>query len=195
MVETESLRPAGAPASCGLPFFLTGYRLFVRHRTPGGKNLRGLQILRSDANRRSMVALGNLLSHYRYRLIDVDARRDGDDYRVQVTESGRPGLHVVARLNDHRLPSGSIFSTEAEARRFAGPMPFTFDYERATHSMIRVEGVRGPWNPRPVAVDVVAPPHFEEFGIDPGQPRLANAFLIEDLPYLWKRGVVERLSA
>src|SRR5919198_4432964 len=71
LVQTERLRPAFLPASLGLDFFLTGYRIFVRVAdTP---SLRGLYILRSDADRRLMVVLGNLLTHYSYRLADISA--------------------------------------------------------------------------------------------------------------------------
>src|SRR5215218_9000139 len=47
MVQTEGLRPVGAPAALGQDFFLTGYRIFSRFRTRSGRSLRGLRILRS----------------------------------------------------------------------------------------------------------------------------------------------------
>jgi hypothetical protein len=48
MVETRDLHPA---------FFLAGYRIFTRYRTPAGRTLRGLRILRSDTDRWSCVAI------------------------------------------------------------------------------------------------------------------------------------------
>src|ERR1041385_3231946 len=51
MVQTRELRPAFLPRALGQDFFLTGYRIFARFRTPEGRVLRGLRILRSDANR------------------------------------------------------------------------------------------------------------------------------------------------
>src|SRR5687768_2279817 len=66
LVQANSLRPAGLPKSVGQDFFLAGYRVFTRFRTPDGHTLRGLRILRSDANRALMVAGGNLLTHYNY---------------------------------------------------------------------------------------------------------------------------------
>src|SRR5258707_11422553 len=59
MVQTESLRPSFLPVALGRDFFLSGYRIFVRH---GG--VRGLQILRSDTDKPVMVLLGNLLTRY-----------------------------------------------------------------------------------------------------------------------------------
>jgi len=41
-----------------------------------------------------------------------------------------------------RLPQGSPFRDFHQARVYAGPMPFTFDYERQTHSIVVIEGVR-----------------------------------------------------
>jgi hypothetical protein len=40
------------------------------------------------------------------------------------------------------LPAGSPFSSVREARRFAGPLPFTFDYEEQTHSIVAVYATR-----------------------------------------------------
>src|SRR5437762_13792065 len=51
LVQTRQLRPSGLHTAFGKSFFLTGYRLFVRHQTTNGKRLRGLYILRSDTNR------------------------------------------------------------------------------------------------------------------------------------------------
>src|SRR3712207_2113829 len=69
LVQTERLRPAGAPAWLGRDFFLAGYRIFVRLR--GAESLRGLYILRSETDRRTMALFGNLLTHYNYALADV----------------------------------------------------------------------------------------------------------------------------
>jgi Uncharacterized conserved protein (COG2071) len=50
LVQTRYLRFAGAPKWLGHDFFLSGYRIFCRYRTAAGRRLRGLRILRSDAN-------------------------------------------------------------------------------------------------------------------------------------------------
>src|SRR5205823_646990 len=77
LVQTERLRPSFVPARLGQNFFLSGYRIFVRRA--GQPSLRGLYILRSDTDRCTMVLLGNLLTHYRYRLAKVSvAERPGE---------------------------------------------------------------------------------------------------------------------
>ena len=75
LVQTERLRPVGAPRVLGRDFFLSGYRIFSRYRRPDGKVLRGLRILRSDADSRVMVWGGNLFTHYRYQHCRVESRR------------------------------------------------------------------------------------------------------------------------
>ena len=52
------------------------------------------------------------------------------------------------------LPESSPFPDLKTARRFAGPLPFTFDYEPQTHSIVKIEGVHENWDPQPVAVEV-----------------------------------------
>jgi Uncharacterized conserved protein (COG2071) len=64
LVQTRALRPRGLPAWLGSDFFLSGYRVFTRFVRPGKQTLRGLRILRSDADRASMVRLGNVFTHY-----------------------------------------------------------------------------------------------------------------------------------
>lgn len=198
LVQTEGLRPVGLPAALGRDFFLSGYRIFSRFRAPDGRVLRGLRILRSDADSRLMVWAGNLLTHYRYRKCTVESRRAPEVLELRIaTPRAEADLAVrafVAAPAD-APPPGSPFADLAEARRFAGPLPFTFDDEPATRSMVLIEGVRRDWRPVPVRVEVERCTFLERppFGAAPA--RLANAFLVENIPYRWKRGVRVRLES
>ena len=197
MVETRALRPSFLPAGLGLNFFLAGYRIFTRYQTPSGRSLRGLRILRSDTDRRSMRVFGNLLTHYGYEHSRCKVNRSGQTYTVVVdSPKGTADLHVEADLSADVLapPPGSPFQSLREARKFAGPLPFTFDYERQTHSIIRVEGVRQDWNPRPVAVTVHRNTFLEQDAFRSAGAVLANAFYLENVPYAWKPGIREDLS-
>jgi hypothetical protein len=193
MVQTEGLRPVGAPASLGQDFFLTGYRIFSRFRTRAGRSLRGLRILRSDTDKRRMVVAGNLLTHYNYVKCDVVTTEDGGRLEIRIDTGGEADLHVIADLagKPAPLPEGSPFADLKEARKFAGPLPYTFDYEAETGSMVLIQGVRKSWDPQPVRVEVREcgflrrPPFASE------TPILANAFHLQDVPYRWERGVVE----
>ena len=68
-----------------------------------------------------------------------------DDRLLEVnihTLSGEADLHVRAHLASEpaSLPQGSPFPNLRIARKFAGPLTFTFDYEEETDSIIRASG-------------------------------------------------------
>jgi hypothetical protein len=90
------------------------------------------------------------------------------------------------------LPEHSPFADWNEARRFAGPLPFTFTYIKETKEVLIIEGVRQNWTPNPVKVidynfDFLSTIKLES-------PVLANAFIIKDIPYNWKKGKIELLK-
>ncbi len=196
LVQTEGLRPAGFPAWMGRNFFLSGYRIFSRYRRADGRELRGLRILRSDTDRRAMVWAGNLFTGYRYRHCRVDGQRDALtlDYRI-TTPGAEADLTVRAHLGEAATapPAGSPFPDLKMARRFAGPLPFTFSYQAATRTMVIVQGVREHWQPLPVRVDVQRCTYLERPPFSAAPLRLANAFFMERIPYRWQRGECESL--
>jgi hypothetical protein len=190
MVETEGLRPSFLPAIFGRDCFLSGYRIFTRLGS-GSSSLRGLRILRSDTNDRWMVRAGNLLTHYQYRLCQAELReRPGEiEWSIQ-TPRQEADLQVIAHIGNGPapLPAGSPFLNSKDARRFAGPLPYTFDYEAETHSIIRIQGIRREWNPKPVAVEVGKNTFLSQEPFRRATPILANAFHVHGIPYRWQRG-------
>jgi hypothetical protein len=196
LVQTERLRPDFLPALLGHNFVLTGYRIFVRYRTKEGRTLRGLRILRSDTDRRLMAVAGNLLTHYQYRVAKVEWRETTARLDIQIrTHRAEADLDVTAFLEDSpaALPLKSPFRDQRQARLFAGPLPFTFDYEPQTHSIVLIEGAREAWHPNPVRVEVRRLTFLSDKRFGGAQPVLANAFLVNGVPYRWKRGVREAL--
>lgn len=194
LVQTQGLRPAFLPRALGQDFFLSGYRIFARFPTPAGRTLRGLRILRSDADRRLMVGFGNLLTHYNYRKCIASLREDAGSLEIQIrTPGAEADLDVTADLESRPapLPPGSPFRDLTDARKFAGPLPFTFDYEAETHAIVVIEGVRQHWDPQPVRVEVRRNTFLERPPFDAAV--LANAFHVQDVPYRWRKGVVEPL--
>ena len=189
LVQTRHLRPKGFPAWLGQDFFLIGYRAFVRYPSPTGKRLRGLYILRSETDKRRMTFLGNLMTHYRYHTVDIAQQHKTNRLRI---ESQQANFHVTLAPSapDVPLPALSPFATWAEARRFAGPLPFTFSADAAAGTMLIVEGVREHWQPQPVAVESYKVGLFEQLGFS--QLRLANAFAVRDIAYSWKKGRTEQ---
>jgi hypothetical protein len=188
LVQTEKLRPGFLPRALGTSFFLAGYRLFVRVRD--APSLRGLYVLRSDTDRRVMETLGNALTHYRYSLAEARVAELPGRLEVEVrTPGGEADVDVVADLGaEAKLPAGSPFETLAAARRFAGPLPYTFDVERETGALIAVRGVRAGWEPRPVSVEVRRVAFFERAPFEGAV--LANAFHVANVDYRWERGRV-----
>ena len=191
LVQTRGLRPAGLPALLGQDFFLSGYRVFTRLQLGSGRTLRGLQILRSDTDRPLMAILGNLLTHYGYRLARVRIARTAAMLDIQVSTPHRAAdLHVLAEPGTEAaaLPAGSPFNSWETARRFAGPLPHTFSFEPETRSTVIVRGLRQAWHPRPVPVQVLQNTFFDSARWQATRPLLASAFYLEDVAYRWERG-------
>ena len=188
LVQTRALRPAFLPPLLGQDFFLAGYRIFTRYTSRAGRNLRGLQILRSDTDKPLMQIAGNLFTHYNYRFAQTRFELENQTLTI---ETRAPGVHLSVVADVSRaatLPSGSPFPDLETARRYAGPLPYTFDYERQTHSLILVKGVRKKWDPLPVQVEVRANTFFDDQRFTGAQPILANAFYLSDVPYRWQAG-------
>lgn len=191
MVQTKALRPSFLPQGAGRDFFLTGYRIFARFRTANGQVLRGLKILRSDTDSSWMVTWGNLLTHYGYGLAEVQRTTSDGSLGITVqTPGGEADLEVAAEIGrlPGPLPEGSPFPDLAAARRFAGPLPHTFDYEQESNSIVVVRGVRQDWTPQPVRVQVRKNTFLQSAPFNQAPPVLANAFYLEDIPYRWERG-------
>ena len=158
--------------------------------------LRGLRILRSDADSRLMCWGGNLLTHYRYRKCAVEVRRTPAALDLRITTPGAEAdLSVRAFVGAAALrpPAGSPFPDLKVARKYAGPLPFTFDYEPESQQMVLIEGVRSNWDPVAVMVEVSRCTFLERPPFAAFPARLANAFFLEAVPYRWKRGVVAPL--
>lgn len=192
MVWTRDLRPAGLPKCLGQDFFLLGYRLFTRLRDHTGRRYRGLKILRSETDRRRMVWLGNLLTDYRYRRVRLRHEESSAETRVTAfLPNGSLSLDLTFNheTRDAELPSGSPFPDWRTARQFAGPMPFTFS-PRADGSFTVIEGSRQNWVPKPISVKSWHVGLFEESPLKGVTPILANAFMVENIPYRWSRGTV-----
>jgi hypothetical protein len=190
LVQTRNMRPAFLPAALGGDFFLCGYRIFTRLAT-GTHSQRGLRILRSDTDSVAMVRAGNLLTHYNYRLCRVAFEDHGELLHWTIrTPCAEADLEVKVRITSEAapLPTGSPFRTLVEARRFAGPLPYTFDYEKATGSIIGIRAVRQNWNPQPVAIEILQNTFLEGAPFNKVTPVLANAFHVSNVPYRWQRG-------
>jgi uncharacterized protein YqjF (DUF2071 family) len=186
IVQTKHLRPKGFPQWLGNDFILTGHRIFVRYTNNLGKRLRGLYIIGSETNKKKMQIMGNIFTHYSYKTTDIRLSEEGSVVKVY---SQLSDLEIAVDVNDAALPAGSPFHNWKEARRFAGPLPFTFTYNEKTKKVVIVEGVRTNWTPTPVHVIKSNSGFINKLGLE--DIRLANAFIIKDVPYYWKKGKTE----
>lgn len=191
MVKTKRLRPKGLPKLIGNDFILIGYRVFVRFRTKAGKNLRGLYILGSQTNKKKMEFWGNIFTHYNYSTTDIEFTKNGNIVEVNSERSGLD-VKVKCSLAEARLPNGSPFENWTDARKFAGPLPFTFTVNEDKKEILIIEGVRSNWKPEPVEIINENIQFIESKKINGLIP--ANAFMIENVPYYWKKGRKELYS-
>ncbi len=189
MVDTTGLRPKGFPKFMGNNFFLIGYRIFVRYNSNAGKRLRGLYILKSETNKKKMELLGNVFTHYNYTTTDILQTSENGNRKITSIQS-KFQVKIDNTAPEIQLPVNSPFADWKEARRFAGPLPFTFTYNSDNKTVLIIEGVRENWIPKPLKVINYDFEFLNTFNLKDAV--LANAFIIENIPYHWKKGKTEQ---
>jgi hypothetical protein len=189
MVQTTGLRPKGFPKYFGNDFFLIGYRIFTKYINNEGKKLRGLYIIKSETNNKKMEFLGNIFTHYNYTTTDITQNTEGNQTVIKSVQSN---FNIVIDNSEEEilLPEKSLFTDWKEARRFAGPLPFTFTYNSKTKNVLIIEGVRQNWLPNPVRVIEYDISFLNSLHLNAAI--LANAFIINNIPYYWKKGKIEQ---
>lgn len=203
IVSTKNLRPKGFPKFMGNDFFLIGYRVFVRYTNNKGKRLRGLYILKSETNKRKMQFFGNIFTEYNYTSTDIlektkdnftEISSENSQFKVAFEETTLLLRSVTEKDNEFikevNLPENSPFTDWKQARRFAGPLPFTFTYNEKEKEVLIIQGVRQNWTPMPIEVKDF---HFEFLEkMNMKDVVLANAFIIKNVPYYWEKGKIEK---
>jgi len=189
MVQTKQLRPKGLPSFLGNDFFLIGYRIFVRYTNKANKRLRGLYIIKSETNKKKMEFLGNVFTHYKYTTSDI-TQTIKDNERVIYSNKSKFKLNVDLTGNNVNLPDGSPFTDWKDARKFAGPLPHTFTYNKEENKVLIIQGLRQNWKPTPVKVNSYKFEFLDSLNLD--GLILANAFEIKNVPYQWKKGRIEQ---
>jgi hypothetical protein len=160
----------------------------VRYTTNDGKRLRGLYILQSETNKNKMSILGNIFTHYKYTTTDIDFKKDENKISI-LSKKSDVEIKINLANNHVNLPINSPFKDWKEARRFAGPLPFTFSYNKENKEVLIIEGVRENWIPKPIEIIKNKVGFINQFNFR--NVVLANAFMIENIPYYWKKGKTE----
>jgi hypothetical protein len=191
IVKTKNLRPKGFPKFLGKDFNLTGHRIFVRYTSSKGKRLRGLYILNSETNKILMSLFGNVFTHYKYRTTDISITQHSNHILVS---SAKSDVNIQVKLNENqsKLPPQSPFKEWKSARRFAGPLPYTFTYNALKNEMLIIEGIRENWIPQPVEVISDNVGFLLQSGFE--NAVLANAFLVQNIPYVWEKGKIDKCN-
>jgi hypothetical protein len=133
-----------------------------------------------------MEFFGNIFTHYHYTTTDITTSLNDSIFTVK---SKKSGLNIVINSIGTVLPPFSPFINWKEARRFAGPLPFTFTYTPLTKEVLIIEGVRENWTPEPVEVITADIDFIKKMKLK--EIVLANAFMIQNIPYYWKKGKID----
>ena len=135
-----------------------------------------------------MAFFGNIFTHYNYTTTDIKNIKNRETH---IIKSSKSKLDIVINNSNSgiELPKGSPFSNWEEARRFAGPLPFTFTYNKKAKEMLIIEGVRQNWKPKPIKVESYDIAFLNSLNLN--DYTLANAFIIKNIPYYWKKGKID----
>lgn len=188
MVQTKNLRPKSFPKLFGRNFFLVGYRIFVRFKNKSGKTRRGLYILKSETDSKRIQILGNIFTQYKYATTDVQKSKT-DTFEQIFSKKSKFMIKLERGCQEIKLPPNSPFKNWKEARKFAGPLPFTFTYDPKTDKVLVIEGIRKNWKPSPLEVSTYNFEFLTELNLP--EVVLANAFEIKNVSYEWKKGRFE----
>ena len=130
---------------------------------------------------------GNIFTHYNYTTTDISINTSAQFKTISSIKS-EFNLKIEKTESEIELPANSPFSDWKEARRFAGPLPFTFTYDEKKKTVLIIDGVRTNWTPKPLKVADFNFKFLEQFP----DKILANAFEITNVPYYWKKGKTEQ---
>jgi hypothetical protein len=135
-----------------------------------------------------MAFRGNIFTHYNYTTTDINIIEKKSSLKIFSKKSNFK-VDVIHADEETNLPLNSPFANWKEARRYAGPLPFTFTYNDKTKEVLIIEGVRTNWKPKPLKVENFQFDFLEKLQLE--NCVLANAFIIENIPYQWGKGKKE----
>ncbi|MBD2704364.1 DUF2071 domain-containing protein [Spirosoma sp. BT702] len=191
MVQVKELRPKGFPKFMGNNFFLIGYRIFVRYVNSSEKKLRGLYIIKSETDKKKMEFLGNIFTHYNYTSTDIK-QITVDNFKTIQSNKSKFKVIIEYTNSEIPLPEVSPFTNWKDARKFAGPLPYTFTYNNDDKSVLIIEGVRQNWKPEAINIKNYHFGFLESLNLQ--NMVLANAFETKNVPYYWRKGIIEKWS-
>tara|TARA_R110002012_G_scaffold315704_2_gene529892 strand:+ start:899 stop:1630 length:732 start_codon:yes stop_codon:yes gene_type:complete len=187
LVKTTQLRPKGFPKFMGNNFTLVGFRIFVTYKNKKGKRLRGLYILKSETNKKKMAFFGNIFTHYKYTTTDFSFNKHNNHSEI-ISKNSKISINF-SNKEESEIPINSPFKDWKTARRYAGPLPFTFTTTSKNKEVLIIQGVRQNWKPEPITINNYDINFLKQFNFS--ECVLASAFQITNIPYYWKKGEIE----
>lgn len=188
-VKAKGLKPVFLPEFMGNDLIISGYRIFVKYTDKREKRLRGIYIIKSETDSFKIGTFGNVFTNYNFSRSKMELNEFGEKGEVK---SNNTGIEIKYDLGHDALPEGSPFNDFKIARRYVGPLPYTFSYDDKKKEVIIVKGERSNWKPLPVKVTSMKIPFLDQFNFS--EIKLANAFELKDIPYKWEKGRKEKLN-
>ncbi len=185
-VKTRKFRPAFLPGFVGTSFSMVGYRHMASFTKEDGKSIRGLKIIESASSNALMAKSGNRITQYKFTYNPLEIKKEADRIILQ-----GDGINIKARaaIENAKLPPGSIFENWQYARKFAGPLLYTFELEAQKNKVVVTEGSRHGWTPKPLEIDKASLDFFEKSPYAEMNPILSAAYIVENIPYRWEKAV------
>jgi uncharacterized protein YqjF (DUF2071 family) len=185
IADMDRMRPAFLPAFCGVTYQQVVYRAVVRC----GRE-RGVHFLRSDADNRLMVLMGNLLSFFGFHEAHIISGQSGGQHHIDLATA--PGdhanIHASFDLTSARriVPDGSVFQSVDEAQASLVELYAAFHPQPGEAAVRTVRIKRSAWN-----IQFVDEPRSRfdfmngSAAFPVGSTRLDSVIYVEDVDYFW----------
>ena len=187
------MRPEFLPSALGVTYTQVVYRAVVRC----GRE-RGVTFLRSDANSKLMVKLGNALTFFRFNNAAISWRWGADGLEFSLEPNDRSKAGILAKFNlqvadSAQMPRTSRFNNMESASAFLTELYTAFGAKRADGRVEVVRLARGPWRSK-VAEDRAGVYEAMQSGLlfSRSQAELDSVFVAVNVPYRWNRLALER---
>jgi uncharacterized protein YqjF (DUF2071 family) len=177
------MRPAPLPAWTGIGYWHVAYRLYARF-----EDTEGLYFLRSDADSSLMVAMGNLLTDFRFHRARIGVEH-GDGESSLVSHS--PGAELRLRLLDEApsLAPGSPFADLGHAETFLKYKPVAIAAHDGRVDLLRITRDEAAWQSRLRGFRVEELEFLEPYGAAP-----EVLYEMRPIEYQWNRAERHRVN-
>ena len=187
LIRLEEMRPAWAPAFCGLSSENAAHRVAVVWEDASGKTQEGVYIPRRDTDSWLNHVTGGPIFPGEHNLADFTVTDDGTNVDMSIRARDK-GMSVMLRAHESdAIPSDSCFASLAESSAFfeGGSIGFS-----ATRDCCRLDALQlhmREWSVRPLAVNPVESSFFaNETVFPPGSAVFDHALIMRNFQHEWR---------